>query len=59
VKTDQGWLYISIPLGRIAVKEFFVMCLSAQSPLGTKLCGQKPGGKVEMNGTVYQVETIL
>ncbi|HTF04196.1 MAG TPA: hypothetical protein VK826_09220 [Bacteroidia bacterium] len=58
VKTDQGWLYISIPLGRIAVKEIFVMCLSAQSPLGLKLCGQKPGGKVEMNGTVYLVETI-
>jgi transcription elongation GreA/GreB family factor len=58
VKTDQGCIYISIPLGRIAVGESFVMCISAQSPLGAKLVGKQNGDAVEFNGTAYRIETI-
>jgi transcription elongation GreA/GreB family factor len=58
VKTDQGWIYVSIPLGRIAVSNQFVMCISAQSPLGMKLCGKKPGESIEMNGIIYTVENV-
>lgn len=58
IKTDQGCLYMSIPLGRIPVGDKFVMCLSAQSPLGIKLAGKRVGESVEMNGIHYLVESI-
>jgi CII-binding regulator of phage lambda lysogenization HflD len=57
-KTDQGWIYVSIPLGRIAVGDQFVMCLSPQSPLGTKLCGKNIGDAIEMNSITYVIESI-
>lgn len=58
VKTDQGCIYISIPLGRIAVGDAFVMCISAQSPLGAKLVGKRNGDSEEFNGTAYRIEAI-
>lgn len=58
VKTDQGCIYLSIPLGRIAVGDAFVMCISAQSPLGAKLVGKQSGDGVEFNGTSYRIEAV-
>lgn len=58
VKTDQGCIYISIPLGRIAVGDAFVMCISAQSPLGMKLVGKRTGDSEEFNGTAYRIEAV-
>ncbi len=58
VNTNQGWLYISVPLGRITVQEHYVMCLSSQSPLGVLLNGHRQGEKVNMNGVVYELEIV-
>lgn len=59
IETNHGWLYLSIPLGKIQVNQVSVMCLSAQSPLGIKLCGKRVGEKVEMNGTTYSIKVVI
>lgn len=58
VKTNQGWIYLSIPLGKIVVDGESVMCLSAQSPLGMKLVGKRNGDSEEFNGTAYRIEAV-
>lgn len=58
VKTDKGYIYISIPLGKIDVGEDSIMCISAQSPLGKKLVGMRGGERVQMNGVLYQIESV-
>lgn len=58
VKTDRGYLYISIALGKIMVDDKAVIALSPQSPLGQKLMGLKKGEAAEMNNLRYVIETI-
>lgn len=58
VETNQGWIYISVPLGRVEVKNTIVMCLSAQSPLGMKLIGKTIGEKVQINAAEYLIKSI-
>lgn len=58
VKTNRGWIYVSVPLGKIRVDDVDVMCLSPQSPLGIKLIGKRVGEKVEMNGIPYNIECV-
>lgn len=58
VKTNQGWIYISIPLGKIVVDAESVMCLSAQSPLGQKMVGKKAGEIVVVNNSSFVLETV-
>jgi hypothetical protein len=58
VKTNKGYLFISIALGKITVNERLVIALSPQSPLGLKLAGLKVNDAIEMNGVKYIIETI-
>lgn len=58
VKTNQGWIYISIPLGKIVVDGESVMCLSAQSPLGQKLIGKRRNERVAVNGSEFVLLTV-
>jgi transcriptional regulator of heat shock response len=59
VKTNQGWIYISIPLGKITVGGESVMCLSVQSPLGQKLLGKNTSDQTTINGVEYVVGEVL
>lgn len=59
VKTNQGWMYLSIPLGKITAEGTRVMCLSPQSPLGQKLLGKKAGDKIAMNAAEFVLENVL
>lgn len=58
VKTNRGWIYVSIPLGKIKVGGEDVMCLSAQSPLGQQLMGKKAEERVQVNGTEFVVQLV-
>lgn len=58
VKTDRGYLFLSIALGKIKVGDQTVVALSPQSPLGKQLMGLKVGENTLMNGTMYTVEGI-
>ncbi|MDH7459661.1 hypothetical protein QEG73_00175 [Chitinophagaceae bacterium 26-R-25] len=58
VKTDRGYLFLSIALGKIKVSDQTVVALSPQSPLGKQLTGLKAGESALMNGMKYVIDTI-
>ncbi|MBK7374316.1 MAG: hypothetical protein IPJ02_01695 [Chitinophagaceae bacterium] len=58
IKTNRGYLYLSVALGKAVINDITVMALSPQSPLGQKLLGLKAGEFARMNDTEYLVESI-
>ena len=58
VKTNRGYLYLSVALGKINTDGIDVIALSPQSPLGEKMMGLIVGDTVEMNGNFYIIEVI-
>src|SRR5437773_715948 len=50
VKTDKGYLFLSVALGEIQVDQNSVMVISPRSPLGIKLTGLKKNDTAEING---------
>lgn len=58
VKTNSGYLFISIPLGKIIVDAIAVIALSPQSPLGIKLMRLNVGQTVIVNGINYLIESF-
>lgn len=58
VKTNRGYLFMSIALGRTLVEGIAITALSPQSPLGMKLMGLTAGDTVEVNNNKYIVESI-
>lgn len=59
LKTNRGYLFICIALGKLNAGTIPVMAISPQSPLGAKLAGKKAGDSVSMNGTDYLIEEIF
>lgn len=58
VKTNHGYLFISIAGGKAVVEGITVMALSPQSPLGIKLMGLKKGDTATVNNNNYTIERI-
>ena len=58
IKTDKGFFFLSIALGKATIEGIPVIAISPQSPLGAKFIGLKENDSVEMNGIVYHVESI-
>ena len=58
VKTNRGYLFISVALGKINADGVDAIALSPQSPLGKKMMGLIVGDTVEMNGIIYIIESI-
>ncbi len=58
VKTNKGYLFMCVALGKIKVNDEVVIALSMQSPLGAKLLNVRVGNSAEINGITYQVESI-
>ena len=58
IKTNRGYLFMSVALGRAVIDEVAVIALSPQSPLGKKLMGLKVGETAEINNTGYLIENI-
>ncbi len=59
VKTNRGYLFISIAAGKITIDGIHVISLSPQSPLGQKLMGLKVDDSAEINNTEYLIESIV
>ena len=59
VKTNKGYFFMSVALGKSLVNDILVFALSPQSPLGAKLMGLGIGDKTSINGNEYLVEMIL
>ncbi len=58
IKTDKGFLFLCIALGKIIIDEQKVIALSPQSPLGIKLIGLQIYDIVEINNTKYHIQEI-
>jgi transcription elongation GreA/GreB family factor len=59
IKTDKGYLFIAIGLGKIKTEEETVITISFRSPLAQKLLGLKVNEEAEINGINYRIEAIL
>jgi hypothetical protein len=59
IKTDKGWFFISVALGKLQVEHSTIIALSSQSPLGKKFMGLKPGDSAALNNMVYKIESIV
>lgn len=57
VKTDNGYLFMSVALGKAVVEGITITALSPQSPLGNQLMGLKAGDTAVFNKSYY-IETI-
>lgn len=58
VKTNKGYLFLSIAFGKISVEGMVIMAIPPLSPLGVKLMGLKINDSIEINGTHYLIEAI-
>ena len=58
VKTNRGYLFVSIALGKTVIENITVIALSPQSPLGQKLMGLKVGDVAVINTMYYTIEDI-
>ena len=58
VKTNRGYLFVSIALGKTVIENITVIALSPQSPLGQKLMGLKVGDVAVINTMYYTIEII-
>ena len=59
VQANGIYLYVSLALTKININQVNVIALSPQSPLGTKLMGNKVGFEFEINNTIYHIESVL
>jgi hypothetical protein len=58
IKTNRGYLFLSVALGKAVVEGVAVIALSPQSPLGVKLIGLTAGDSAEINNNKYLIESI-
>jgi hypothetical protein len=58
VKTNKGYLFMSLAMGKIIVDGITIISLSPQSPLGNKLLNLQVNDTVTMNGSTYLIESI-
>ncbi|MDZ4810590.1 MAG: hypothetical protein SGI96_20310 [Bacteroidota bacterium] len=58
VKTNNGYLFLSIAGGKAIIEGLMVMALSPQSPLGQKLLQASKEGSVTINTTTYTIESV-
>lgn len=58
VKSNRGYLFLSIAYGKITIEGATIIVISPQSPLGIKLAGLKTNDSTEINGVSYIIEGI-
>ena len=58
IKTSQGYLYLSVALGKATVDGITVTALSQHSPLGKLLLHLIPGQTATINNRQYLIEEI-
>jgi len=58
IKTNRGYLFLSIALGKAVIDGITVTALSQQSPLGKQLLHLQKGQATTINNTQYVIETI-
>jgi transcription elongation GreA/GreB family factor len=55
VKTDQGWFYVAVGLGKVQVNNESCFVISPAAPLGQALWGRQAGEEVMLNAKPIQI----
>lgn len=58
VKTNHGYLFLSVALGKAVIDTVTVTALSQHSPLGKQLLHLRPGQTAVINDRQYIIESI-
>lgn len=58
IRTNKGYLFLSIAFGKITVDGIVAIAISPQSPLGIKLMGLIKNDSTEINSVKYFIESI-
>jgi transcription elongation GreA/GreB family factor len=58
IKTNNGYFFLSVPLGKITVQNIPVFVLSPTSPLGKLLIGLTKEQSTVVNGIAYIIEDV-
>lgn len=58
IKTDKGYFFVSVALGKITIDNKNIIAISPQSPLGSKMIGLSNGESITMNTVTYFIENI-
>jgi transcription elongation GreA/GreB family factor len=58
VKTNWGYLFVSVALGKTVIDDRVVIALSAQSPLGKQLMGLQVGNTATVNSHQYIIQEL-
>lgn len=56
--TNQGYLFVSLGLGKVRVNDHLIFAVSPASPLGKEIVGHKRGEKINVNGIEYEIKKI-
>ena len=59
IRTNMGWYYLGIPLGKVTLDTHPVFCISGASPLGTQLVGKRVLDRVQSPAGEMVIEEIL
>lgn len=55
VKTERGYFYLSVPLGKVKMEEGFFWAISPVSPVGRLMMGLRKGESYAFNGQEYEL----
>lgn len=58
IETNNGWLFIAVPLGKVKIEKQDIMAISLASPIGQALQGKKTGESAQFNGQLWEVISI-
>lgn len=58
VKANETYFFVSAALPKVTIENKNIFALSPQSPLGTKLMGNKVGSEFQMNATKYSIQSV-
>jgi hypothetical protein len=58
IKTDKGYFFMSVAIGKAVIEGISFTAFSPQSPLGNQLMGLKAGDTAVFNNKSYYIETI-
>jgi transcription elongation GreA/GreB family factor len=58
IKTNIGYFYIAVPIGKLNIFNQDVFVISAKSPLGAKLIGLKSHDSIDINAKKVNIEFV-
>ena len=58
IKTNNGYIYVAIPFGKIKIAELELMIVSLVSPIGRALKGKKENDKFNLRDQKWIVHKI-